>query len=268
MTNAAPRGKPDAGNPHVRFDEGEVAPAATPRRGSLLYNIKCPHCGTEYEVEREWYGLYTTCESCGKGFVVGTSGRPHNNMAKEKLENIIKATCPYCGVLYEMGREWYGKMVACDACGKHFTIGISKFRQALNAGSDQKTVEARKKDDYAARKFFSLHGRAGRKEYWITSLVTTLLLTVIGVLACVELSTSSEDFNETVGILALVNIILITPVSVRRLHDLNLSGWFVLVIYLLQLIPIRGTSYACLYLLGIQKGTQGDNAFGSDPLLK
>ena len=32
-------GKPYAGNPHVRFDEGEVAPAATPRRGSLLYNF-------------------------------------------------------------------------------------------------------------------------------------------------------------------------------------------------------------------------------------
>ena len=30
-------GKPDAGNPHVRFDEGEVA-SAKPRRGSLLYN--------------------------------------------------------------------------------------------------------------------------------------------------------------------------------------------------------------------------------------
>ena len=30
-------GKPYAGNPHVRFDEGEVAPAAKPRRGSLLY---------------------------------------------------------------------------------------------------------------------------------------------------------------------------------------------------------------------------------------
>ena len=25
MTNAILRGKPDAGNPHVRFDEGEVA---------------------------------------------------------------------------------------------------------------------------------------------------------------------------------------------------------------------------------------------------
>ena len=37
MTNAALLGKPDAGNPHVRFDEGEVASATTPRRGSLLY---------------------------------------------------------------------------------------------------------------------------------------------------------------------------------------------------------------------------------------
>ncbi len=35
MTNAILRGKPDAGNPHVRFDEGEVA-SAKPRRGSRL----------------------------------------------------------------------------------------------------------------------------------------------------------------------------------------------------------------------------------------
>ena len=38
MTNAILRGKPDAGNPHVRFDEGEVA-SAKPRRGSLLYKL-------------------------------------------------------------------------------------------------------------------------------------------------------------------------------------------------------------------------------------
>ena len=33
-------GKPYAGNPHVRFDEGEAASTATSRRGSLLYNRK------------------------------------------------------------------------------------------------------------------------------------------------------------------------------------------------------------------------------------
>ena len=37
-TGKALNGKPYAGNPHVRFDEGEVASVATPRRGSLLYN--------------------------------------------------------------------------------------------------------------------------------------------------------------------------------------------------------------------------------------
>ena len=36
-TGKALNGKPDAGNPHVRFDGGGVALAATPRRGSLLY---------------------------------------------------------------------------------------------------------------------------------------------------------------------------------------------------------------------------------------
>ena len=39
MKNAALSGKPYAGNPHVRFDEGEVA-SEKPRRGSLLYNIR------------------------------------------------------------------------------------------------------------------------------------------------------------------------------------------------------------------------------------
>ena len=37
-TKKALNGKPYAGNPHVRFDEVEVASAATSRRGSLLYN--------------------------------------------------------------------------------------------------------------------------------------------------------------------------------------------------------------------------------------
>ena len=37
-TGKALNGKPYAGNPHVRCDEGEVASAATSRRGSLLYN--------------------------------------------------------------------------------------------------------------------------------------------------------------------------------------------------------------------------------------
>lgn len=34
-------------------------------------DIKCPHCGTEYEVEKQDMYHYTKCEVCGKGFVAG-----------------------------------------------------------------------------------------------------------------------------------------------------------------------------------------------------
>ena len=36
-------------------------------------NIKCPHCGTEYEVEQKDMYRYAQCEVCGKGFVIGTT---------------------------------------------------------------------------------------------------------------------------------------------------------------------------------------------------
>lgn len=36
-------------------------------------NIKCPHCGTDYEVEEKDMYRYTKCEVCGKGFVIGAT---------------------------------------------------------------------------------------------------------------------------------------------------------------------------------------------------
>ena len=36
-------------------------------------DIKCPHCGTEYEVEKQDMYRYTKCEVCGKGFVIGAT---------------------------------------------------------------------------------------------------------------------------------------------------------------------------------------------------
>lgn len=39
-------------------------------------NIKCPHCRTEYEVEKKDMYRYTKCEVCGKGFVIGQSATP------------------------------------------------------------------------------------------------------------------------------------------------------------------------------------------------
>ena len=52
-------------------------------------DIKCPHCGTEYEVEKQDMYRYTKCQICSKGFVIGattsfqteTSAHPTSSVA-------------------------------------------------------------------------------------------------------------------------------------------------------------------------------------------
>ena len=69
MTNAILRGKPDAGNPHVRFDEGEVA-SAKPRRGSLLYSE-----GLTWTLSAASYDAYYPDEEKYVAMVIGKSGK-------------------------------------------------------------------------------------------------------------------------------------------------------------------------------------------------
>lgn len=38
-------------------------------------NIKCPHCGTEYEIGQSGFGKFVNCQVCGKGFVAGVRPR-------------------------------------------------------------------------------------------------------------------------------------------------------------------------------------------------
>jgi uncharacterized membrane protein YhaH (DUF805 family) len=63
-------------------------------------------------------------------------------------------------------------------------------------------------------------------------------------------------------ITAIVSLALFLPglaMSVRRLHDTDRSGWFVL----LALIPLVG--FIILLVFYVQEGTPGDNKFGANP---
>ena len=57
----------------------------------------------------------------------------------------------------------------------------------------------------------------------------------------------------------LFNIIPAISVSVRRLHDVDKSGWW----YWIGLVPLIGLIILFFY---VQKGTVGANRFGPDPL--
>lgn len=52
-------------------------------------DIKCPHCGTEYEVEDEDFGRFVKCEICGKGFVAGTFAANKPNEMPNSANDIV-----------------------------------------------------------------------------------------------------------------------------------------------------------------------------------
>ena len=84
-----------------------------------------------------------------------------------------------------------------------------------------------------------------------------------------SLSISLLDLSITGGsstISILASILLIYPhaaVGIKRFHDRNKSGWW----YLIVFIPIIGGLWF-LIECGFLKGTDGDNDYGSDPLVK
>ena len=102
------------------------------------------------------------------------------------------------------------------------------------------------------KKYFLFEGRASRSEYWWFQLIVTpsyLISTII----------ENEIGYFFLGI-TLFTLIPAISAGVRRLHDTNRSGFFLLISF----IPIIG-SFILLFFL-IPEGTKGKNRFGPDPL--
>ena len=97
------------------------------------------------------------------------------------------------------------------------------------------------------KKYAVFSGRARRKEYWTFILFNLLVAFVLGFV---------EGLAGGPGILAsLYSLAVLIPsiaVGVRRMHDTDHSGWWLL-------LPIVNLVFA------VTEGTRGDNRFGSDP---
>ena len=98
-------------------------------------------------------------------------------------------------------------------------------------------------------------GRAGRAEYWWFFLANFLIGLVIQVLAGV---------SDALVILSLIySLALLIPglaVAVRRLHDTNKSGWWILI----ALVPLVGIIVLIVFLA--TDGDPGANQYGNpDP---
>ncbi len=98
--------------------------------------------------------------------------------------------------------------------------------------------------------YANFNGRACRKEYWMFFLIHMLFLItwmIIGII---------NDSPLIFGIYILITIIPNLAVTVRRLHDINKSGWFLLISF----IPYLGNFILLIFL--IMKGNKSDNIYG------
>ncbi len=111
------------------------------------------------------------------------------------------------------------------------------------------------------RRVTDWRGRSRRAEYWWFTLLWVIAVIVGAVESGLPPGSAAPQFDSP--ILLIATIILLPPhlaVSVRRLHDQNLSGWF----YLVSLIPFAGPLMLLWWMT--RPGTPGDNRFGLDPL--
>ncbi len=104
------------------------------------------------------------------------------------------------------------------------------------------------------KKYAEFTGRARRAEYWMFVLISFIVCFLLGIIQSVIGAGSALT-----GLYSLAVLIPGLAVSVRRLHDTNRSGWWLLI----GLIPFVG--FIVLIVFSAQVGQSGDNPFGSDP---
>lgn len=113
------------------------------------------------------------------------------------------------------------------------------------------------------KKYATFEGRAQRQEYWMFYLfnIIAMMLSFLPFF----LSTTTDDAGiENFGWLLLpivYIIVMLIPslaVTVRRLHDINMSGWWILITF----IPFGNL---VLFILAMMDGTVGANNYGNDP---
>ncbi len=104
------------------------------------------------------------------------------------------------------------------------------------------------------KKYAVFVGRAHRQEYWMFVLFSIIISLVLSAV---------EGVLGVPGILSIIyGLGVLVPsiaVGVRRLHDTDRSGWWLLV----SLVPILGIIILLVFL--VQDSKPGSNQYGANP---
>ena len=107
------------------------------------------------------------------------------------------------------------------------------------------------------RNYVTFSGRASRSEFWYWALFALLVS-----IASSIIDHTIFPFASTGPIEGLTSLVLFLPglaVSIRRLHDIDRSGWW-------WLIAFTVIGIVLLIVWACTRGTAGANRYGPDPL--
>jgi uncharacterized membrane protein YhaH (DUF805 family) len=116
---------------------------------------------------------------------------------------------------------------------------------------------------------FILEGRVNRAKYWLVLVGIVLVESVVvGVTGAADFLTDDVTAVDGKGAIHFLAFVIFLPLlwigfvaNVKRWHDRNKSGWWILINHL----PVIGWLWI-LIECGFQRGTVGPNRFGQDPL--
>src|SRR5215211_6659398 len=111
----------------------------------------------------------------------------------------------------------------------------------------------------ALKKYAVFGGRSRRKEYWYFLLFNIIVAIVLAWIDALLGTFSSSGIGVLSGIYGLAILIPSLAVTVRRLHDIDRSGWWILI----ALVPLIGT--IVLLVFALLEGTPGPNRYGLNP---
>ena len=114
--------------------------------------------------------------------------------------------------------------------------------------------------DALKNKYATFEGRARRSEYWYFVMFYVLSIVALAIVDNV-LGTLSEEAGLGLlsGVFVLATFIPTIAVTVRRLHDTDRSGWWVL----LEFVPIIGGLVLLVFM--VLDSQPGANRFGPNP---
>jgi len=113
------------------------------------------------------------------------------------------------------------------------------------------------------QKYVDFNGRARRSEYWWFVLFVILAAIVATILDhIIDPPPAGVPFSIGIvyGLVVLACFLPGLAVEIRRLHDTNRSGWWLLIAF----VPFLGALLLLIWFCF--KGTAGDNKYGADPL--